>query len=76
MGLFTAVWGMCSGLFITFVVFKIIQSFLKGQPMKIVIVLAAGVAVWMFATFPTQTLNLLAGVFKRVMDWMVGQFKL
>ncbi|GAB7391583.1 TcpD family membrane protein [Lactococcus garvieae] len=76
MGLFTAVWGMCSGAVITLFVVKIIQGFLKGQVMKIVGVIAMAILVWMFATFPTETLNVLAGVFKRIVDWMAGQFKL
>lgn len=76
MGLFTAFWGMCSGAVITLFVVKIIQGFLKGQVMKIVAVIVMAILVWMFATFPTETLNLFAGVFKRIIDWMAGQFKL
>ncbi|WP_339011799.1 TcpD family membrane protein [Lactococcus garvieae] len=76
MGLFTAVWGASSGIVIIIFIYKIIQGFVKGQAIKIVGVIAAGVALWMFATFPTQTLNLLAGVFKRILDWFAGQIKI
>lgn len=76
MGLFTAVWGAVSGAVVTLIIFKIIQSYLKGKTMAIVGVIAGGVALWLFATFPTEMLDLFAGLFKTIADWLVAQFKL
>lgn len=76
MALFTAVWGTISGAVITGIIFMIVKKFFQGKIMGIVVIIIGGVFLWLFATFPTQMLDTLAGVFKRVIDWAAGQFRI
>ena len=76
MALFTAAWSIMSGAVITGIVFKIIQKFFQGKIMGIVVICIAGVLLWLFATFPTEMLDTLAGVFKKIIDWAARQFKI
>lgn len=76
MALFTAVWGTISGAVITGIIFMIIKKFFQGKIMGIVMICIGGVLLWLFATFPTEVLGTLAGVFKRVIDWAAGQFRI